>query len=117
MLVEPAVFSVRHFGYFDNQLENIMEHQLYTGADLKNEPENSTLYRLVCDGGLGICKVCKLGEGALTTDCPGIPSGKMADDVYVGKTDYVDGHWQARKNPTNQMWDRLGETRAAATAN
>ncbi|KVV40825.1 hypothetical protein WT27_12910 [Burkholderia territorii] len=94
-----------------------MEHHLYTNADLKDKPEGSTLYRLVCEGGLGICKVCGLGEGSLTTECPGERSGAKADDVYAGKIDYVDGRWQSgRLNPTNQMWARFTADRAENSA-
>lgn len=90
-----------------------MEHQLYTGADLRGAPEGSYLYRMICEGGLGICKVCGLGEGSLTTECPGERSGENADDVYAGNIDYVDGHWRAGLlNPTNQMWARVAADRA-----
>lgn len=84
------------------------KHLLYTQADLKDEPEDSALRRYV-DGGLGICKVCGLGEGSLTTECPGEQSGEMGEAVYEGKLDYVEGSWQPKLNPTNRMWAALAE--------
>ncbi|PEH40476.1 hypothetical protein CRM94_17335 [Burkholderia gladioli] len=84
-----------------------VHHKLYTPADVKNQPEGSTLRRLVEDGGLAICMVCGLGEGTLTTHCPGERSGKYGDDVYAGKVDFVGDRWIAKPNPTNQTWARV----------
>lgn len=78
-----------------------MDHQFYTAADMKDEPEDSSLARHVCEGGLAICKVCGIAEGALTTHCPGEPSGRRADDVYTRKTDYVDGCWTTLTQTTS----------------
>lgn len=45
------------------------------------------------DGGLASCRVCNLAEGALTVHCPGVDSGRMADDVYARRLDFVAGEW------------------------
>lgn len=92
----------------------MLKHLLYTHADLGGEPEDSALRRYV-DGGLGICKVCGLAEGSLTTECPGEPSGEKGEDVYAGKLDYVDGSWQPKLNPTNRMWEAWSERDNART--
>jgi hypothetical protein len=48
----------------------------------------------ICDGGLAVCAVCGLAEGALTTDCPGIPATmEQMDQVYAGDLDYRAGVW------------------------
>ena len=48
----------------------------------------------VCEGGLGICTVCGLIEGSLTTECPGVPSwAEHGENVYAGKEDFVGGRW------------------------
>ena len=62
----------------------------------------------VCEGGLAICKACGLGEGALTTHCPGVPAdGDKVDGVYAGKLDFRYGRWMAgKKAPTQRMWQR-----------
>lgn len=49
----------------------------------------------VCEGGLGICKVCGNLEGALTTHCPGAQSYDKSDEIYAGRLDYVHGEWVA----------------------
>jgi len=64
---------------------------------------------MICDGGLALCKVCGLLEGALTTDCPGhkVPYC-MGEMIYGGLLDYreAEGGWAAAKNPTNQTWEK-----------
>lgn len=48
----------------------------------------------ICDGGLSVCKICGLFEGALTTDCPGARVfSATSDRIYRGDLDYRDGHW------------------------
>lgn len=42
---------------------------------------------------LDICKVCGLGEGSLTSECPGINSLEMADEIYDGLKDFKNGKW------------------------
>lgn len=56
---------------------------------------------------LFVCKHCGLFEGAITTDCPGVPSMAKADDIYAGKIDFRAGQWVPEKNPTNQEIDRI----------
>lgn len=52
-----------------------------------------------CGGGcwgctLGVCEVCGLFEGSLTTHCPGVPSqAEWGDKVYEERWDYKDGKW------------------------
>jgi len=48
----------------------------------------------ICDGGLAVCIVCGLIEGSLTTECPGYYCWhEKQDDIYKGKTDFIDGRW------------------------
>lgn len=37
---------------------------------------------------LAFCETCRLGEGALTTDCNGENSTSKSDEIYSGKLDY-----------------------------
>lgn len=61
------------------------------------------VYKENCE--LAFCKVCKLYEGALTTDCSGENSASKAEDIYSGKIDYRKGEgWVNKLNPTNQAW-------------
>ena len=60
------------------------------------------------DHELAVCVVCELGEGALTTECPGFPAGQYSDLTCGGRLDFQRGRWVREKNPTNQMWDRWG---------
>lgn len=54
---------------------------------------------------LGVCKVCKLFEGGLTTDCSGEVSVHLSQEIYNGKLDYRKGlGWVQKLNPTNQWW-------------
>ncbi|QMI49724.1 hypothetical protein [Burkholderia sp. MBR-1] len=83
-----------------------MNHTFYTGKDLVGK-EDTPFYRSIVDGGLSVCKVCGLGESCLTTECPGMNAcGDIADAVYAGRLDFLDGQWQQKANPTNQMWQR-----------
>lgn len=52
----------------------------------------------ICVGGLSICTVCRLAEGALTTDCPGAPTS-FTELVYEGKLDYREGEWVEACSP------------------
>lgn len=72
---------------------NPRPHDYETHADHSGE-EDSQLCRMVCDGGLAICKTCRGGEGALTTECPGAPmTGAQGDAVHAGKLDFIGGVW------------------------
>ncbi|QST02762.1 hypothetical protein IMZ31_19625 (plasmid) [Pontibacillus sp. ALD_SL1] len=52
---------------------------------------------------IGICDVCGLVEGSLTTDCPGEPSYKQADEVYERKLDYrSEEGWVSKFSPHRQ---------------
>lgn len=49
---------------------------------------------IICDGGLALCEVCGLGEGALTTECCGHRvDSDVADDCYIGKQDFINNIW------------------------
>ena len=51
----------------------------------------------ICDGGLGICKVCNGAEGSLPTECPGEMMSQQQDhSVYTGILDYKGGEWVGR---------------------
>jgi len=55
---------------------------------------------MVCEGGLAICTVCHLMEGALTTDCPGVSASANSEAVYQGFLDFRKGEgWVPKKNP------------------
>ena len=57
-------------------------------------------YCNVCEGGLAICTVCGLAEGALTTHCPGTwIDTERADGIYEGLEDYRDGAWIVGASP------------------
>ena len=43
---------------------------------------------VLCNG-LVVCSVCHSGEGALPTDCPGVPMHEvLCDEVYAARLDY-----------------------------
>lgn len=48
----------------------------------------------ICDGGLTVCARCGLGEGSLTTHCPGVDAFEHGDAVYRGNEDFIDGMWR-----------------------
>ncbi|KKM96354.1 hypothetical protein LCGC14_1178980 [marine sediment metagenome] len=62
-------------------------------------------YCVVCDGGLFICAVCFLSEGALTTDCPGAKASEEESNlIYSGRLDYREGKgWTPTPNLFNQL--------------
>ena len=45
------------------------KHVLYTVEDMKNEDPESTLYKVVVEGGLNVCKVCGEFEAGLDNPC------------------------------------------------
>jgi hypothetical protein len=55
---------------------------------------------------LFICSTCHLGEGCLTSECPGTPSGMKSDAVYDGQTDFCDGKWVSSCSPHSPMYRR-----------
>jgi len=49
---------------------------------------------MVCDGGLGVCTVCKCFEGSLATECPGIKvSAEWQNEIYKGRIDFRNERW------------------------
>ena len=47
---------------------------------------------MICDGGLGICKICHSLEGGLTVDCPGVKVPPTVSNlVYNGSLDFFEG--------------------------
>lgn len=52
---------------------------------------------MICDGGLGLCRVCGGAEGSLTTECPGFQiSTEQSDAIYnrgAGGLDWRNGQW------------------------
>lgn len=49
---------------------------------------------MICDGGLGLCSLCGLLEGSLTTECPGTKCyDTHSERVYAGEIDFVRGEW------------------------
>lgn len=70
-----------------------MKHDYEKHEDHATDPDG-VLCRLVCDGGLSICKICGGAEGSLTTDCPGVVmTTEQGDAVYAGRLDYQGGAW------------------------
>ena len=57
---------------------------------------------VVCN--CGVCSVCGLYEGALTTDCPGQQVDfDTSQKIYnSAKLDFRNGAWVEEPNPTNQ---------------
>lgn len=48
----------------------------------------------ICEGGLGLCKVCGCFEGQLATECPGFDVGsEIGDLIWKGVVDFVKGDW------------------------
>jgi hypothetical protein len=65
---------------------------------------------MVCDGGLGICSICGLVEGSLTTDCPGFEAyADYADYIYAGKIDFRNGQWVNECSPHTPAYYRRKE--------
>jgi hypothetical protein len=60
----------------------------------------------ICEGGLAMCKICKLAEGSLTTDCPGeIVDYETETKILRGELDYREdeGGWVNKPNPVHQQ--------------
>lgn len=73
-----------------------MEHKYLTSETCGCDPDE---YCLVCSGGLAVCAVCSLAEGALTTECPGEESMRLhGEQVYRGDEDFVGGCWQTGRS-------------------
>lgn len=59
-----------------------------------------------------ICTTCGLGEGCLTTECPGEPVfAEHADSVYDGLEDYRNGTWVNKHSPSAPGWHHAPENR------
>lgn len=59
------------------------------------------------------CSVCGLCEGALTTECPGVPSWKeMGELVYSGKRDFINGKWSFTPSPHSPAGTARKRTKA-----
>jgi hypothetical protein len=73
-----------------------MPHTFYTPLQAAEEDGyDRTLYRMVADGGLAVCRVCHCFEGSLPTECPGEPvSAEQQDRIYAGQVDFKDGNWE-----------------------
>lgn len=61
-----------------------------------------------CDGScslctLSICKICKLFEGSLTTDCPGYDAQEWSSAIYADNADYKNGQWVNKKCDTDTI--------------
>jgi len=60
----------------------------------------SKLFCPICDRSLGVCSVCGLTKGSLTTDCPGAGCWtEKSRDIYDGKIDFKDGKWVNDSSP------------------
>jgi hypothetical protein len=74
------------------ELINRKKHVFHTRENCKAEDERDCT---VCSGGLSACEVCGGAEGAMPTDCPGVPMNmQQLDDVYAGTMDYLCGEWR-----------------------
>lgn len=71
-----------------------MKHIWYKCSEDAQKVHHEEGSCMFCEGGLGLCTVCKGFEGQLTTDCCGrkLDQG-ILDEVYVNGLDYIDGHW------------------------
>lgn len=78
-----------------------MDHSITT--DCKKPDCNGCV---VCQ--CGVCAVCGLYEGALTTDCPEMSvSFEISMKIYdSGKLDFRNGKWVDEPNPTHQQWEK-----------
>lgn len=64
-----------------------------------HEPDSAEC-RMICDGGLSCCMVCRGAEGALPTECPGVPMTRQESEaVYAGTLDYRGGAWVGLPTP------------------
>lgn len=72
-----------------------MNHDFYTPQQAEEEcGYDSTLHRMVADGGLAVCRVCTCFEGSLATECPGVQVGaEQQDRIYAGQVDFKNGGW------------------------
>ncbi len=63
----------------------------------------------ICGGGLALWGVCKGGEGALTTECPGYRlTEDRIDEVYAGVIDFRDGSWSWGKSNRDYLQRNSG---------
>lgn len=100
--------------FFDGEWRVYREKRKITKKEIQKRMAQHT--RRVCEGdcqendrpgsctvcNLFECSVCGLAEGCLTTECPGVPSWKkMADLVYAGKRDFVNGKWTFTASPSS----------------
>jgi hypothetical protein len=78
----------------------VAEHRYKTSADCGCAGTSREGRCDICDGGLSICAVCRLFEGCLTTECPGVPAYRdFAAAVYAGEVDFRGGVWAAACSP------------------
>ncbi len=59
---------------------------------------NEHKIKLVSDGELAFCTVCKGGEGSLTTECCGRPlTSEEEYKIYnLGTLDFINGKWRKK---------------------
>lgn len=58
---------------------------------------------MFCDGGLGLCTICKGFEGTLPTQCPGVAMTEDEQElVYRHYLDFKDGQWYRKEQ---DPWD------------
>jgi len=71
-----------------------MKHVYFTSKDHNHSDEFYSGNCIVCDGGLGICKVCGCIEASLAKECPGFQCYEThGEAIYTGYIDFMDGHW------------------------
>lgn len=63
---------------------------------------------MICDGGLGLCKVCGCLEGQLATECPGFDIGsEVGDLIWKGKADFINGEWIFDSEETKHIFPEI----------
>jgi hypothetical protein len=64
--------------------------ELGTKIDL---PPPKGEHRFKAELELAFCEICKLGEGELTSECPGVPASAFGEATYAELLDFKGGEW------------------------
>jgi len=91
----------------------VTEHVWYEHNEANPCPYEGGMGCKFCNGGLGLCTVCGLAEGELTTHCPGRPATEEeADRIYnLGNLDFRFGAWVDEGSPHSPAIPRRAKQR------